>query len=85
MGRRMVQVLGTMVVLGGLIGVASADDRAGLVQRSVFDLFKSTGLVGILLVLTSMVGTALLIQYLVNMNNVRIGNPTLLSEVASST
>jgi biopolymer transport protein ExbB len=63
------------------MGVACAQESSEVARRSVFDLFKSTGLVGILLVLTSMIGTALLIQYLVNMNATKIGNPALLSEV----
>src|SRR5438093_1367398 len=52
-----------------------------VVRKSWFDLFKSTGFVGILLVLTSVIGTALLIQYMVNINETKLGNPTLLSEV----
>jgi biopolymer transport protein ExbB len=81
MERRIVRVLGTVVILGGLVGAACADDHTAVVQKNWFDLFKATGLVGVLLVLTSIVGTALLIQYLVNMSDVKIGNPTLLSEV----
>jgi hypothetical protein len=53
----------------------SALEEAEVVKKSWFDLFKSTGIVGILLVITSMIGTALLIQYMVNMNEVKIGNP----------
>jgi biopolymer transport protein ExbB len=52
-----------------------------VIRKNWFDLFRATGFVGILLVLTSMVGTALLIQFLVNMNEAKIGNPALLSEV----
>jgi len=81
MSRRTVQVLSTVAMLGSLVGAACAGDGAGIEQKSLWDLFKATGVVGILLVLTSMVGTALLIQYIVNMNAVKIGNPALLNEV----
>jgi biopolymer transport protein ExbB len=81
MSRRLVQVLAAVVMLGCFVGAAYADDGTAAVQKNWFDLFKATGLVGILLVLTSMVGTALLIQYLVNMNEQKIGNPGLLGEV----
>src|SRR5436190_23236034 len=81
MHRRMVQVLATAVVLCSIISAACADDGAGITRKNWFDLFRATGFVGILLVLTSMVGTALLNQYLVNMNEVKIGNPALLDEV----
>src|SRR6185295_17031425 len=66
------------------VTVAYAAQEGGeteVVRKSWFDLFKSTGLVGILLVLTSVIGTALLIQYMVNINETKLGNPTLLSEV----
>jgi biopolymer transport protein ExbB len=81
MGSRKVLVLATVAMLGTFAGAAGADDASGVVQRNWFDLFRATGLVGILLVLTSMVGTALLIQYLVHLNRTRIGNPALLGEV----
>jgi biopolymer transport protein ExbB len=77
----MVQGLATLVMLGALVGAAVASDGAGVEKKSLWDLFKATGVVGILLVLTSMVGTALLIQYLVNMNAAKIGNRALLNEV----
>jgi biopolymer transport protein ExbB len=81
MSRRTVQVLSTVAMLGALANVAVADDKVGVAQKSWYDLFLTTGVVGILLVLTSMVGTALLIQYLVNMSAEKIGNPALLNEV----
>jgi biopolymer transport protein ExbB len=81
MARRMVQVLATVVMLGSLVDAAFAGEVGTLVRRDWFDLFKSTGVVGVMLVLTSMVGTALLIQYLVNLNETKIGNPALLGEV----
>src|SRR5579862_6139889 len=82
MGRRVLQVVSTVVMVGLFVGVAFAQEgEAEVHTKSWFDLFKSTGLVGILLVLTSMIGTALLIQYILNFNEQKIGNPTLLSEV----
>jgi biopolymer transport protein ExbB len=81
MSRRTVQVLSTIVMLGSLAVAAAASDGPAIEQKSLWDLFKATGVVGILLVLTSVVGTALLIQYVVNMNAAKIGNPALLSEV----
>lgn len=50
-------------------------------KKSWLDLFKSTGIVGILLLLLSLVGTALLIQYVVNMSEAKLGNPEMLAEV----
>jgi biopolymer transport protein ExbB len=81
MGRRVYSVLTTVAMLGIMVGVAFAQEEAEVHSKSWFDLFKTTGMVGILLVITSMIGTALLIQYMVNMNEQKIGNPTLLSEV----
>src|SRR4051812_8748328 len=81
MDRRMVKVLVAVVMLGSLAEAAFAGEAGTLVRKDWFDLFKATGVVGVLLVLTSMVGTALLIQYLVNLNETKIGNPALLGEV----
>ena len=82
MGRRVLQVVSTVAMVALCVGVAFAQEgEAEVHTKSWFDLFKSTGLVGILLVLTSMIGTAILIQYIVNFNEQKIGNPTLLSEV----
>ena len=78
MARRMVSVLAIVAVMSSL---ACAEESTDSLRRNWFDLFKATGFVGILLVATSMVGTALLIQYLVNMNAAKIGNPALLNEV----
>jgi biopolymer transport protein ExbB len=49
--------------------------------KSWFDLFKTTGVVGILLLLCSIIGTALLIQHLVTMNEANLMNTELLGEV----
>jgi len=81
MGRRMGQLLATVVMVGSLVGSAGAFEGGVVEQKTLFELFKATGVVGVLLVLTSMVGTALLIQYLVNLNEAKIGNPALLGEV----
>src|SRR5436190_19627608 len=81
MSRRVFQVCATVGVLCSLVGAACAEESTDSIRRNWFDLFKATGFVGIMLVLTSMVGTALLIQYLVNMNEAKIGNPALLNEV----
>ena len=81
MGRRVSLVLSAVLTVGVLAGVASAEDGTEVARKDLLELFKATGFVGILLLLTSVIGTALLIQYLVNMNGVKIGNPALLSEV----
>jgi biopolymer transport protein ExbB len=82
MRRSVFTVLCAVLLVGLFVSVACAQDaETEVVKKSWFDLFKSTGLVGILLVITSMIGTALLIQYLVNINEAKLGNPTLLSEV----
>lgn len=49
--------------------------------KSWFDLFKTTGFVGILLLLCSMIGTGLLIQYMLSLTEPKLGNPELLNEV----
>jgi len=81
MGRRTIQVLATALILGALAGQGFAGEGGAAVQKTWYELFKATGVVGVMLVITSMVGTALLIQYLVNMNQLKIGNPALLNEV----
>jgi biopolymer transport protein ExbB len=59
-------------------GTAPAAEGHG---KSWFELFKTTGMVGILLLTCSMIGTALLIQYLMTINASKLGNPELLVEV----
>ena len=82
MNRRVLQVLSMVMVFALCATFAFAQEgEAEVHSKSWWDLFKTTGIVGILLVITSMIGTALLIQYMVNFNEVKIGNPTLLSEV----
>ena len=61
MGRRVLQVVSTVAMVALCVGVAFAQEgEAEVHTKSWFDLFKSTGLVGILLVITSMIGTAIL-------------------------
>ena len=60
---------------GGGVGEASGHGK------SWFELFKTTGIVGILLLTCSMIGTALLIQYMMTINASKLRNPELLAEV----
>jgi biopolymer transport protein ExbB len=77
------QVISTVMIfaLCATVAFAAQEENAEVHSKTWWDLFKTTGIVGILLVITSMIGTALLIQYMVNFNEVKLGNPTLLSEV----
>ncbi len=84
MNRTVVRALG--FALGLLVMVTAAaycaeGGEAEVHTKSWFDLFKTTGPVGVMIVILSMVGTALLIQYIVQMSNDKLGNPTLLAEV----
>lgn len=83
MNRRVFQAVCALMLVALCFSVAFAaqEGEEVVIKKSWFDLFKATGLVGILLVLTSVIGTALLIQYMVNVNETKLGNPTLLSEV----
>ena len=81
MGRRALQVFAVVAMVGLFATMGFAQDEVEVHSKTWWDLFKTTGIVGILLVITSMIGTALLIQYMVNFNEQKIGNPTLLSEV----
>lgn len=78
---RVSQALKSVLFVVLLASVAFAQGGSTTVSKNWWELFQATGVVGVLLLLTSMIGTALLLQYLVNMNSVRIGNPALLSEV----
>ena len=67
-----------------LAGAGLAEEAGGEPAahgKSWFELFKTTGIVGILLLTCSMIGTALLIQYLMTINASKLGNPELLAEV----
>lgn len=62
--------------------VASAQESGAEVQtKSWWDLFKQTGVVGIMLAVLSMIGTALLIQYHLKFTAPKLGNPDLLKQV----
>ncbi len=78
------KVLGYGLVFMLMAGVAYASvegEETEVARKSLWDLFKATGVVGILLLITSLIGTALLIQYMVSMGESKLGNPALLSEV----
>ena len=50
-------------------------------SKSWWDLFRQTGIVGVLLAGLSTIGTALLIQYLFKLTPSKLGNPELLDRV----
>jgi biopolymer transport protein ExbB len=70
-----------VVAFGATAAFASGDEEGAVEKKSWFDLFKTTGIVGILLVLTSVTGTALTIQYAVNLRQEKLGPPHLISEL----
>jgi biopolymer transport protein ExbB len=80
-------VLGTCAILLAGAGWGSAGETvpAGEVERTrLIELFMSTGVVGVLLLGASLVGTALLIQYLVAIREEKLNNPSLLDAVEAS-
>jgi biopolymer transport protein ExbB len=85
MSRRVLQlsvVLGLVFVAAGLLlAQEEAAAEATPVGKSWFELFKSTGVVGILLLATSIIGTGLLLQYVLTITEAKLGNPQLLSDV----
>ena len=50
-------------------------------SKSWFELFKTTGVVGLLLLTCSIIGTALLLQYLITINEQNLMNPQLVSDL----
>ncbi|MCC6742000.1 MAG: MotA/TolQ/ExbB proton channel family protein [Planctomycetia bacterium] len=73
-----------LVAFVTFIGASAAfasDEGEHVEKKSWFDLFKTTGIVGIMLVLVSVVGTALSIQYAVNLRQEKLGPPHLISEL----
>lgn len=50
-------------------------------HKSWWDLFKTTGPVGVLLLLTSMIGTSLLIMYILALQEKKMVSPELMAEV----
>ncbi|HVR75033.1 MAG TPA: MotA/TolQ/ExbB proton channel family protein [Planctomycetota bacterium] len=86
MPRKALQFLVPLGLLLFLAGIAYSQEAAGTTEgsghgKSWFDLFKTTGFVGILLLLCSMIGTGLLIQYMLSLTEPKLGNPELLTEV----
>lgn len=75
-------VVGLCLVAAGVVfGQAAAPAEEFVQRKSVWDLFKSTGIVGILLLILSIIGTALLINYMMNINEAKLGNPVLVKQV----
>jgi biopolymer transport protein ExbB len=84
MSRRWMTALfavGLMLVVVGTVFAGEGGGDVEVRKKSLLDLFQSTGIVGILLVILSVIGTALLLQYLVNYTEPKLNNPGLLSEV----
>jgi biopolymer transport protein ExbB len=79
-----------MLVLAGMVTFvlwmafpqeAFAEGEGGGPGKSWFELFKTTGMVGILLLLCSIIGTALLLQYIITINEQNLMNPQLLGDM----
>ncbi|MFN0060848.1 MAG: MotA/TolQ/ExbB proton channel family protein [Planctomycetota bacterium] len=70
---------------GEVFGQAPAGEpEAGTPSQhgmSWFDLFKTTGPVGVLLLITSIIGTGLLIQYMRTITETNLSNPEMLAEI----
>jgi biopolymer transport protein ExbB len=85
MVRKLVPVLCVVLVFVCFVDVVhafqDAEPDVAVAKKSWFDLFKSTGLVGILLVATSMIGTALLIQFMVTMSESKLENHAMMAEI----
>jgi biopolymer transport protein ExbB len=81
---RVVAVISIVSVLFLLMApVAFAQEEGGgeAQSKSWFELFKATGIVGIMLLGLSIAGTALLIQYMVTLTEPKIANMELLAEI----
>ncbi len=85
MVRRLLLVLGAIGLAALFAGVVGAQDDATAAEpeatKSWIDLFQTTGIVGVLLLLCSLIGTGLLIQYLVTINENSLGNPEFMTEI----
>ena len=85
MVRKLMPYVSVVLAIVCFAGAAYAMQEPGVDQavtkKSWFDLFRSTGFVGILLVATSMIGTALLIQFLVTMSESKLENHAVVAEV----
>src|SRR6266850_204937 len=86
MVRKLMPYVGVVLAIVCFAGAAYAMQEdpgvdQAVTKKSWFDLFRSTGFVGILLVATSMIGTALLIQFMVTMSESKLENHAVLAEV----
>ncbi|NUN49635.1 MAG: MotA/TolQ/ExbB proton channel family protein [Candidatus Brocadiae bacterium] len=72
-------IIGFVAILG-MSGFA-AEEEVEVHKKSWWDLFQTTGPVGIMLVAVSVAGTALSIQYAVNLRQEKLGPPHLISEL----
>jgi biopolymer transport protein ExbB len=73
-----------LVVVGILIADAAfAQETAGIAphRKTVFELFKSTGIVGILLLLLSIGGFALVIEHAVNLREEKLVPPDVIAQL----
>ncbi len=79
-----------MLVLVGMVSLvlwmafpqaAEAQGEPVAHGKSWFELFKTTGVVGILLLLCSIIGTALLLQYVITINEQNLMNPQLVGDL----
>ncbi len=80
---RVLKVLLMVAAFVAIVGVGSAMAAEAEVHKSesLWELFKSTGVVGILIVLTSIAGTALSIQYGIEIREDQLAPPHLLAEI----
>jgi biopolymer transport protein ExbB len=86
MNRKLVNLL----VMAGMVTLvlwmafpqdAYAQAAEGGHGKSWFELFKTTGVVGILLLLCSIIGTALLLQYVITITEPNLMNPQLVGDL----
>src|SRR5438876_398417 len=63
------------------VDVFAADAHEAHQSKSLWELFKSTGAIGVLLVLLSIAGTAVSIQYGIEMREDQLAPPHLVAEV----
>ena len=71
----------TWILFASTVLAAEGEAAEAIHKKSIYDLFKSTGPVGILLVILSCIGTSLLIQYYVRFREKNLGNPEFLQQV----
>src|SRR5258708_2727757 len=78
----------TLMVALALVAVAVLSQSAfaegeGEHKKSVLELFKSTGLVGWLMVMVSVAGTALTIEHFINIKREKISPPEVSEELSA--